>query len=79
MSLFLLVYLSPGVYPCMQACAEGPRATEQFAAVAAAFVSGLCGSAKAQDLAANFVAALAARLERAMNVKDRCGTDRLLL
>ena len=58
----------------MQA-AEGPRASDRFAAVAAAFVSSLSGRAGAPDIGANFAAALAARLEAAYAREDSlsCG------
>ena len=49
----------------MQAAAEGPRASERFAAVVAAFVAGLTGTSDAAGIGANFTAALAARLEEA--------------
>ncbi len=49
----------------LQAAAEGPRASERFAAVVAAFISGLTGTSDAQGIGANFTAALAARLEEA--------------
>lgn len=47
----------------VQAAAEGPRASERFAAVVAAFVAGLTGTSDAAGIGANFVAALAHRLE----------------
>ena len=49
----------------MQAAAEGPRASERFAAVVAAFISGLTGTSDAAGIGANFTAALAARLQDA--------------
>ena len=49
----------------VDALASGPRASEQFAAVAAAFVAGLAAAARAQDVAAAFLERLAARLEEA--------------
>jgi hypothetical protein len=45
------------------AVAEGPRATEQFAAVVAVFVAALTASARAQDISARFLEQLAKRLE----------------
>eukprot|EP00798_Chlamydomonas_sp_ICE-L_P023340 gene23340-30589_t len=63
----------------LTAAADGPRATEQFAAVAAAFVSGLAGTAKAQDLVANFTASLAAKLELAMTDKDSLAQHNLIM
>ena len=49
----------------VQAAAEGPRASERFAAVVAAFISGLTGTSDAAGIGANFTAALAGRLEDA--------------
>lgn len=46
------------------AVAEGPRATEQFAAVVAVFVAALTASARAQDISARFLEQLVARLEQ---------------
>jgi hypothetical protein len=48
----------------LAAVAEGPRATEQFAAVVAVFVAGLAATARAQDISARFLELLAARLEQ---------------
>jgi len=48
----------------LAAVAEGPRATEQFAAVAAVFVTALAATARAQDVSARFLEMLAARLEQ---------------
>lgn len=48
----------------LAAVAEGPRATEQFAAVVAVFVAGLAASARAQDISARFLEHLARRLEQ---------------
>ena len=48
--------------------AEGPRATDRFAAVTAAFMAGLAGRARAAEVAAHFLAALAARMEAAVQV-----------
>lgn len=53
-----------------QAVAEGPRATDRFAAVTAAFVAGLAGTARAAEVPANFLAALASRMEAAIKVSD---------
>ena len=53
------------VFAGLQAAAEGPRASERFAAVVAAFVSALTGISDAQGIGANFTAALTARLEDA--------------
>lgn len=68
----------------MDALASGPRASEQFAAVAAAFVAGLAAAARAQDVAAAFLERLAARLEEASGrvggvVKSASGAAALLL
>lgn len=52
--------------------AEGPRATDRFSAVTAAFVSGLSAQAEAPELGAKFTARLAATLEAA-----RCSGDSL--
>ncbi|KAL3133156.1 hypothetical protein ABBQ38_007050 [Trebouxia sp. C0009 RCD-2024] len=49
----------------LQAAAEGPRASQRFAAVVAAFISGLTGTSDAAGIGANFTAALAGRLENA--------------
>lgn len=49
----------------VQAAAEGPRASERFAAVVAAFISGLTGTSDAAGIGANFTVALAARLQDA--------------
>lgn len=48
----------------LSAVAEGPRATEQFAAVVAVFVAALAASARAQDISARFLEQLVARLEQ---------------
>ncbi len=55
----------------LQAAEAGPRASEQFAAVAAAFVAAVAAQAEAQDLAAAFLAGLAERLEAARKNGDR--------
>ncbi|EFJ47843.1 hypothetical protein VOLCADRAFT_91452 [Volvox carteri f. nagariensis] len=52
------------------AAESGPRASEQFAAVAAAFVAAIAAQTEAQDLAAGFLAALAERLEGARGSGD---------
>ncbi|KAK9823765.1 hypothetical protein WJX72_005349 [[Myrmecia] bisecta] len=49
----------------LQAAAEGPRASDRFAAVVAAFVAGLAACAAAAEIGAAFVAAAAQRLEDA--------------
>lgn len=48
----------------LAAVAEGPRATEQFAAVVAVFVGGMAATARAQDISASFLEMLVARLEQ---------------
>lgn len=48
----------------LAAVSEGPRASEQFAAVAATFVSGLTAVARAQDIAARFLEQLVTKLEQ---------------
>jgi nucleolar MIF4G domain-containing protein 1 len=55
----------------LDACAEGPRASEQFTAVAAAFTTAVASLADAQDLAAGFLSQLAAKLEKARMKTDR--------
>ncbi|KAG2436983.1 hypothetical protein HYH02_011415 [Chlamydomonas schloesseri] len=52
------------------AAESGPRASEQFAAVAAAFVAAVAAQAGAEDLAAGFMAGLAERLEAARQGGD---------
>ncbi|GBF89357.1 hypothetical protein Rsub_02235 [Raphidocelis subcapitata] len=61
------------------AAEEGPRASEQFAAVAAAFIAGLAATARAQDVAALFLERLAAALERAYAAGDGQGCRNLTL
>ena len=53
---------------CLQAVAGGPRATDRFAAVTAAFVSGLAGTTKATEVVAFFLEAAASRMEAAVKV-----------
>ena len=48
----------------LQAVIDGPRATDRFAAVTAAAVAGLAAEAKAGEIIAEFLSALAARLEQ---------------
>lgn len=48
----------------LAAVAEGPRATEQFAAVVAVFVAALTASARAQDISARFLEQLVGRLQQ---------------
>ncbi len=57
---------------CMlfQAVAGGPRATDRFAAVTAAFVSGLAGSTRAVEVVAFFLDSAASRLEEAIKVRS---------
>jgi hypothetical protein len=52
----------------LAAVAEGPRATEQFAAVAAVFVGGLAAGARAQDVSARFLEMLAVRLQQVRRI-----------
>jgi nucleolar MIF4G domain-containing protein 1 len=52
----------------LAAVAEGPRATEQFAAVAAVFVGGMAACARAQDISARFLEMLVARLQQVCSV-----------
>ena len=49
----------------LNAVADGPRATEQFAAVTAACIAGFTAAADAQELCATFLASLAQRFEAA--------------
>ena len=53
-----------------QAVAEGPRATDRFAAVSAGFVVGLAATARAAEVGARFLEALALRLEAAVMSQD---------
>jgi hypothetical protein len=55
--------------------AEGPRATEQFAAVVAVFVAGLTASARAQDISARFLEQLVGRLEKVCVFSGVLGTS----
>lgn len=48
----------------LAAVAEGPRATEQFAAIVAVFVAGIAATARAQDISARFLEQLVKRLEQ---------------
>ena len=52
-----------------QAVAGGPRATDRFAAVTAAFVSGLAGTTRAVEVVAFFLESAASRLEEAVKVR----------
>ncbi|KAL4421444.1 hypothetical protein ABPG75_010735 [Micractinium tetrahymenae] len=52
------------------AAAEGPRASDRFAAVTAAAVAGLAGSVRAAEVLANFLSRLGARLEAAAGGGD---------
>lgn len=54
----------------LSAAAEGPRATDAFAAVAAACVAGVGALANTQEVGARFMAALATRLEGARGRGD---------
>jgi len=56
----------------LSAVAEGPRATEQFAAVVAVFVAALAASARAQDISARFLEQLVARLEQVRTLTPLC-------
>ena len=56
----------------IQAVAGGPRATDRFAAVTAAFVSGLAGTTRAVEVAAFFLDSAASRLEEAVKVGTFC-------
>jgi hypothetical protein len=63
----------------LQAVADGPRATDRFAAVTAAFVAGLAGSARAPEIAAQFLDALASRMEASVEVCLQMHLETLLL
>lgn len=54
----------------ISASAEGPRATQRFAAVAAALISGLAGLNKSQELVASFLSKVADALEGAMKAEE---------
>ena len=54
----------------VDAVARGPRATPAFAGVAAAFVAGVAGAARAPEIAAEFCAAVAGELEAAAGRAD---------
>lgn len=58
----------------LAAVAEGPRATEQFAAVVAVFVAALTASARAQDISARFLEQLVGRLQQVRCVAALCCT-----
>ncbi len=47
----------------------GPRATDRFAAVSAAFVAGLAATARLPEVAAHFLDALASSMEVAVKVR----------
>ena len=68
----ILAALCPHPPPLLplQAASEGPRATEQFAAIAAAFVSSLAATCRSQEMAASFLAELADRQHEAYGRKD---------
>ncbi len=61
----------------LQAVAEGPRATERFAATAAALVAGLAGLTKDAGVGARFAAELAQRLEAAVAAGDSLAAGNL--
>ncbi len=61
----------------VQAVAEGPRATDRFSAVTAAFVSGLSARTEAPELGANFTAQLAGKLEAAYTSNDTLSSTNL--
>ncbi|KAI7835645.1 hypothetical protein COHA_010459 [Chlorella ohadii] len=52
------------------AAAEGPRASDRFAAVTATAVAGLAGSVRTAEIVANFLDRLGARLEAAVAAGD---------
>ena len=59
----------------LAATAEGPRATERFAAVAAASMAGLAAICKSQEILANFLSRVAIRLETAAADADASDGD----
>ncbi|KAK9827685.1 hypothetical protein WJX81_008109 [Elliptochloris bilobata] len=61
----------------LQAVAEGPRATERFAAVAAALVAGLAALTQDAGVGARFTAQLAKRLEAAVAEGDSLAAGNL--
>ncbi|CAG9459980.1 unnamed protein product [Pedinophyceae sp. YPF-701] len=61
------------------AVSEGPRATDQFAATAAAFVAGFAAMAQSQEVAASFMARVARRLEEAVAEGDELGGRNLTM
>lgn len=60
-----------------QAVEEGPRATEQFTAIAAAFVAGLAAVLKSQELAATFMGRAAPALQSALAAEDSLACNNL--
>lgn len=54
----------------VSASAEGPRATQQFAAVAAALISGLAGLNKSQEIVASFLSKVAEALEASLKAQE---------
>ncbi|GAX86627.1 hypothetical protein CEUSTIGMA_g14035.t1, partial [Chlamydomonas eustigma] len=61
------------------AASEGPRATEQFAAIAAAFVSSLAAGCQSQEMGASFLAELADKMEEAYKRKDSLALHNLVM
>ena len=59
--------------------AEGPRATERFAAATAACIAGLASSVRASDVIAVFLDALGARLEEAIRSEESLSCENLIL
>ncbi|CAD7703288.1 unnamed protein product [Ostreobium quekettii] len=62
----------------LQAVKKGPRASKQFASVAAAFVTGLTATANAQEIAAQFLAAIASALEESYEMRDSLACTNLV-
>jgi nucleolar MIF4G domain-containing protein 1 len=54
----------------VSASAEGPRATQRFAAVAAALISGLAGLNKSQEIVASFLAKVAEALQASLKAQE---------
>lgn len=54
----------------VSATAEGPRASDRFAAVASACIAGLAGTIHSSEIIANFLARVSDALERGYSTKD---------
>ena len=60
-----------------QAVAEGPRATDTFTAVTAAFISGVSARGDCIEFSANFLSALGQRLEASLAQEDSLAASNL--